>query len=73
MKKNKKSSVLRKVKHQIQNENRSSFSERFNLSGLFAKLVERLKSKPLEVVIFFYRFYNLIHKIIELIISLNLF
>lgn len=63
MKKNKKSRVLRKVKYRIQNENRSSFSEKVKQGSLIANWIKRLKEKPLEIFIFSNRLYNLIRVI----------
>lgn len=68
--KKKKSSVSPKAKHQVQNENRSSFSGKVNV---FANLIKRFKEKPWETVMLLYRFYNLIQFIIKLITSLTLF
>lgn len=73
MKKNKKSSVLRKVKHQVQNENRSSFSEKVKTGNLVTNWIKRLKEKPIEIFVIFNRLYNLIRIIRKLNDHFNLF
>ena len=73
MKKNKKSSVLLKVKHQVQNENRSSFSEKVKTGNLFTNWIKRLKEKPIEIFVIFNRLYNLIRIIRKLNDHFNLF
>ena len=70
--KKRKSSVLRKVKHQVQNENRSSFSEKVKTGNLVTNLINRLKEKPLEIFVILNRLYNLIKTIHQLCEHFNI-
>ncbi len=70
--KKRKSSVLRKVKHQVQNENRSSFSGKVKSSSIVARLIKRLKENPLEVLVISNRLYNLIKTIHQLCEHFNI-
>ena len=70
--KKRKSSVLRKVKHQVQNENRSSFSGKVKSSSIVARLIKRLKENPLEVLVISNRLYNLIKTIHHLCEHFNI-
>ena len=70
--KKRKSSVLRKVKHQVQNENRSSFSGKVKSSSFVARLIKRLKENPLEVLVISNRLYNLIKTIDQLCEHFNI-
>ena len=73
MKKKKKSSVLRKVKHQVQNENRSSFSAKVKTGNLVINWIKRLKEKPMEIFVISNRLYNLIRIIQKLNDHFDLF
>lgn len=73
MKKKKKSSVLRKAKHQVQNENRSSFSEKVKTSSLVPNWIKRIKEKPMEIFVLSSRLYNLFRIFQKLNDHFNLF
>lgn len=64
---------MRKVKHQVQNENRSSFSEKVKTGNLVTNWIKRLKEKPIEIFVIFNRLYNLIRIIRKLNDHFNLF
>ncbi len=73
MKKKKKSSASRRLKHQVQIENRSSFSEKVKTGNLVTNLINRLKEKPLEIFVILNRLYNLIQIIQKLNDRFDLF